>query len=52
MTDKGLNGKSWEDTKSLNFEYLIISANGEISNVTTEKYGFTLVYILSGNLVP
>ena len=30
----------------------IISANSEISNVTTDKYEFTWVYILSGNLVP
>ena len=29
-----------------------ISANSEISNVTTDKYKFTRVYILSGNLVP
>ena len=28
------------------------SANSEISNATIDKYGFTLVYILSGNLVP
>ena len=28
------------------------SANSEISSVITNKYGFTLVYKLSGNLVP
>ena len=31
---------------------LCISAIGEISNLKTYKYEFTLVYILSGSLVP
>ena len=29
-----------------------VIANGEISSVTTDKYEFRWVYILSGNLVP
>ena len=29
-----------------------IPANGEISNITTNKYEFTLVYNLSGSPVP